>query len=169
MHSSRTWAPRYTAPEGVLAPLPLLAALYRLGGGGRYREVLEVCPPKHTSQRHRPRPPSQGDEQVPSLLSTPTPSLCLGHRPHQDWWWFSCCIGSNSVTPWTIAHKAPLFIGFPREEYWSRLPFSSPRVLPNPGIKPGSPPLQVVSCIAGSFQKRTRGTESWSHFQRSHK
>ena len=31
-----------------------------------------------------------------------------------------------SVTPWTVAHQAPLFIGFPRQEYWSGLPFPSP-------------------------------------------
>ena len=32
---------------------------------------------------------------------------------------------------------------FSRQEYWSRLPFPSPRDLPNPGIKPGSPTLQA--------------------------
>ena len=30
------------------------------------------------------------------------------------------------VTPWTIAHKAPLSMGFSRQEYWSGLPFPSP-------------------------------------------
>ena len=30
------------------------------------------------------------------------------------------------VTPWTVAHQAPQCIGFPREEYWSGLPFPSP-------------------------------------------
>ena len=38
-------------------------------------------------------------------------------------------------TPWAVAHQAPLSVGFPRQEYWSRLPFSSPGDLPNPGIK----------------------------------
>ena len=32
---------------------------------------------------------------------------------------------------------------FPRQEYWSGLPFPSPRDLPNPGIEPGSPALQA--------------------------
>ena len=36
-------------------------------------------------------------------------------------------------------------MGFPRKEYWSGLPFPSPRDLPNPGIKPGSPALQADS------------------------
>ena len=40
-------------------------------------------------------------------------------------------------TPWTIAHQAPLSMGFSRQEDWSGLPFPSPGDLPNPGIKPG--------------------------------
>jgi len=32
---------------------------------------------------------------------------------------------------------------FPRQEYWSGLPFSSPGDLPNPGIEPRSPALQA--------------------------
>ena len=46
---------------------------------------------------------------------------------------------SNSVTPWTIAQQAPLSMGFPRQEYWSGLPFLSPGTLPHPRIEPGSP------------------------------
>ena len=47
------------------------------------------------------------------------------------------------ATPWTVAHLAPLSMGFSRQEYWSGLPFPSPGDLPNPGIKPGSPALQA--------------------------
>ena len=32
-----------------------------------------------------------------------------------------------SVIPWTVAHQALLSMGFPRQEYWSRLPFSTPK------------------------------------------
>ena len=42
-------------------------------------------------------------------------------------------------TPWTVAHQSPLFMGFPRQEYWNGLPFPSPGDLPDPGIKPRSP------------------------------
>ena len=42
---------------------------------------------------------------------------------------------------WTIAHKAPLSMGFPRQEYWSGLPFPSPRDLLDPGVEPESPAL----------------------------
>ena len=37
-------------------------------------------------------------------------------------------------TPWTVAHQAPLSMGFSRQEYWSGLPFPSPGNLPDPGI-----------------------------------
>ena len=40
------------------------------------------------------------------------------------------------MTLWTVAHQAPLSAGFPRQEYWSGLPFPSPGGLPHPGIKP---------------------------------
>jgi len=42
------------------------------------------------------------------------------------------------VTPWTVAHQAPLSMEFPRLEYWSGLPSSSPGDLPDPGIEPAS-------------------------------
>ena len=45
------------------------------------------------------------------------------------------------ATPWTVAHNAPLSMGFSRQEYWSGLPFPSPKDLPNPGIEPRSPTL----------------------------
>ena len=51
------------------------------------------------------------------------------------------------ATPQTVAYQAPLSMGFPREENWSELPFPSPRDLPNPRIKFGSPALQAVSYI----------------------
>ena len=54
-------------------------------------------------------------------------------------------MSDSSLTPWTIAHQAPLFMGFPRQEYWSGLPFPSPRDLLNPGIKPRS------LALAGGF------------------
>jgi len=61
---------------------------------------------------------------------------------------------SNSFgTRWTVAHHAPLSMGFPRQDYWSGLPFPSPRDLPNPGIEPTFPAL------AGGFFYLKRETE----------
>ena len=45
---------------------------------------------------------------------------------------------------WTVAHQAPLSMGFPRQEYWNRLPFSSPGDLPDSGI-------ELTSALAGRF------------------
>ena len=49
-----------------------------------------------------------------------------------------CCLVAKS-TPWTVAHQAPLSMGYPMQEYWSGLPFASPGDRPNPGIKPTTP------------------------------
>ena len=49
------------------------------------------------------------------------------------------------MTPWTIAHQAPLSRGFCRQVYWSRLPFPPPGDLPDPGIEPTAPVLQMDS------------------------
>ena len=49
------------------------------------------------------------------------------------------------VTPWTVAHQAPLSMEFSSQEYWSGLPFPSPGDLPVPGIKPRSPTFQADS------------------------
>ena len=57
------------------------------------------------------------------------------------------------VTSWTVAHQAPLSMGFSRQEHWSGLPFPSPGDLPNPGIEPRSPALQAGSFPSESSEK----------------
>ena len=52
---------------------------------------------------------------------------------------FSCVQLFASL--WTVARQASLSMGFPREEYWSALPFPSPGNRPTPRIKPVSPAL----------------------------
>ena len=44
----------------------------------------------------------------------------------------------DSAVPWTVAHQVPLSMVFPRQEYWSGLPFPPPGYLSDPGIKPVS-------------------------------
>ena len=66
---------------------------------------------------------------------------------------------SDSATTWTVAHQAPLSMGFLREEYWSGLPCPSPGDLPDPGIKLAPPAVAV-----GSFTTEpTSGVYSDSH------
>ena len=50
--------------------------------------------------------------------------------------------------PMVVACKAPLSMDFSRQEYWSGSPCPPPGDLPNPGIIPGSPALQVDSLPA---------------------
>ena len=52
------------------------------------------------------------------------------------------------ATLWTVAHQAPLSMGFSRQEYWSGLSFPSPRDLVTPGIEPMS---LVSPALAGGF------------------
>ena len=49
------------------------------------------------------------------------------------------CDPMDCGPPGTSVHRIP------RQEYWSRLPFPSPGNLPEPGIEPRSPALQVDS------------------------
>ena len=59
---------------------------------------------------------------------------CLGDLKSRVW---PCCLVTQLyltislfAIPWTVAHQAPLSMGFPRQEYWSGLPFPSLRVWP---------------------------------------
>ena len=69
--------------------------------------------------------------------------------PKRRVWVGECCVLIRVwlfATPWTVAHQAPLFIGFSRQDYWSGLPFPSAGDLPNPEIKPTFP--IYVSCTS---------------------
>ena len=55
--------------------------------------------------------------------------------------------------PWTVAHQAPLSMGFSRQVYWSGLPFPAPMDLPDPGIEPVSPVSPVMT--GGFFTTET--------------
>ena len=68
---------------------------------------------------------------------------------------FSRSVISDSKTPRTVDHEAPLPLVFSRQEYWSGLPFPSPGDLPNSGIEPTSvsPALLVDSLPAEPWRK----------------
>ena len=72
------------------------------------------------------------------------------------------------VTPCTLAHQAPLSMDFPRQEYWSGLPFPSPGDLPNPEIEPGSPTLQpnsLPSEPSGKFMTEEYGSNHFAIYK----
>ena len=54
---------------------------------------------------------------------------------------FCHSVVSDSATPWTTAHQAPLSMGFSRQEYWSGMPCPPPGDHPNPGMELRSPTL----------------------------
>ena len=59
-----------------------------------------------------------------------------------------------------ITRQAPLFVGFSRPEYWSGCHFLLPGDLPDPGIKPGSPALQMDSLPTEQPGKLCKGPDS---------
>ena len=104
-----------------------------------------------------PQDPIQNASNAPATKSTPTgvlenpkcskweTSLQIFHLNHINSLCVCVCVCVCvcyspspvwlSATLWTIAHQAPLSMGFPRQEYWSGLPFPPPGDLPHPGIE----------------------------------
>ena len=72
---------------------------------------------------------------------------------------------SDSLQPHALAHQVSLSMEFPMQDYWSELPFPSPRDLPDPGIEPTSPvapALQAVS-LPLSHQGSPKRAKAKSH------
>ena len=67
------------------------------------------------------------------------------------------------VTSWTLARQAPLFMGFSRQEYWSRLPCPPSGDLPDPGIEPMS---LMSPALAGRFFTTSTTWEAQFSFYR---
>ena len=77
-----------------------------------------------------PLPPSSGSPHSSRGIPERSPSIhaCMP----------SCLSHVLFVTPWTVAHQAPLSMGFSRQEYWRGLPCPPPGDLPNLGTEPVS-------------------------------
>ena len=80
-----------------------------------------------------------GVERIQTRLSDFTFTFTIFLQCAQS---FSC--GWLFAIQWTVAHKAPLPMGFSRQEYWNGFPFPTPGGLLDPGIKP-------ISALAGRF------------------
>ena len=61
-------------------------------------------------------------------------------------------MNNSFAIPWTVARQGPLSMQFPRQEYWSGLPFPSLGHLPDAGIEPVSPAV-----AGGLFTTEPRG------------
>ena len=85
--------------------------------------------------------PSSGDPPDPQIVLASPASTGGFFIVEPPWKPISCVLGSNKVkvkvkslshvqlfaTPWTVAYQAPQSMEFSRQEYWSGLPFPSPR------------------------------------------
>ena len=89
--------------------------------------------------------------------------------PRRDWWAWSGPTTSEGpmhaqslqlcdsfVTPWTAARQAPLSLGFPRQEYYSGLPFPPAADLPDPGFN-----LMSTALAGGFFTTEIKGKPAW--------
>ena len=118
----------------------------------------------------------QGVCLSPDLLLPPFPfsHLCAcSVRLH-----LCCCLVAESFLTLCepldcVAHQAPLSVGFPRQEYWSGLPFPSPGDLPNPGIELGFPvwpadSLPTEPCVSTPALQTGRMNFFWGnlHFSK---
>ena len=78
------------------------------------------------------------------------------HKQATTWDKNSACCHLNHVQPfatlWTVAHQAPLSVGFSRQVYYSGLPRPPPGNLPNPRIEPTS---LMSPALAGRFFSTT--------------
>ena len=68
-----------------------------------------------------------------------------------------------SATPWTVAHQAPLPMGFSRQEYWNGLTCPPPEDFPHPGIEPTS--LKSPSLEKGSLPLASPGKPHFKGFE----
>ena len=129
-HSSQPWQKPGFLLDALSFPAlsctDLLSLLVHLSGQEGELHP-EPCPPSHSSSTR----------------------FLLGLQPSAH---HVCTLGrsvvSDSTTLWTVAHQAPLSMGFARREYWSGLPFPPLGHLPDPGIEPESP---VSPALAGGF------------------
>ena len=69
--------------------------------------------------------------------------------------------------PWTVAHQAPLSMGFSRQGYWNGLPIPSPGDLSKPGIEHRSPTLEADTLTSEPPGKRSHGALVYNHIRRA--
>ena len=74
---------------------------------------------------------------------------------------------NSFATPWTVPSQPPLPMIFPRQEYWSGLPFPSPGNFPNSGTEPTSPTLAgefFTTEPPGSYNLLIKSVLQWTTF-----
>ena len=89
--------------------------------------------PLPTARQSLESPGASKKKKKKILSSLNSPEL-----PNMNSWscWLVAKLCPTLATPRTVAHRAPLSMGFPRQEYWSGAPFPSPGGLPDSGAEP---------------------------------
>ena len=119
--------------------------------------TIEACTPRARTQQQEAttvRSPCTAMKSTPPLTSSGEKAHAQQQRPstakiqsinvHANL--VQSC--SSLCDPWTVAHQAPLSMGFSRQKYWSGLPFPSPGDLPDPGTELAS---LMSPALAGRF------------------
>ena len=88
--------------------------------------VLHCLPEFAQTHVHRVSESEREVAQSCPTLCDPMDCSLPSSSVHVTWKWIRSVV-SDSVTPWTVAYHAPPSMGFSRQEYWSGLPFTSPR------------------------------------------
>ena len=107
--------------------------------------IPQVCTPTYLRSRWEQQSPRR-------LQENPRAKVHLWRQPQRQWA-PECMLGCFSrvwlfATVQTIAHQAPLSMGFSRQEYQGGLPCPSPGDRPNSGIEPTS---LLFPAVAGGF------------------
>ena len=147
-----TWVVRYLVQIQSVAASPSHAHMGFLPPQGGWGTVHSECRRQGRSQIQGQLRALDGQLLTLSVLVSEMPragsGLCPVSQEGQVLDRVSHSVVSDSATPWSVPNQAPLSMGFPRQEYWSGLPFPSPGDLPDPGIKPAS---LTSPALAGRF------------------
>ena len=73
----------------------------------------------------------------------------------------ACLVASDSAAPWAVARRAPLSMGFSRQEHWCGLPCPPSGDLPDPGIEPAF--LYLLRWQVGSLPLASPGKPQLDH------
>ena len=107
---------------------------------------VRLCATPSTAARQAPLSLGFSRQEYWSGLPLPSPRYIHTHtHTHTNSSSLVTKLCLTLVTPWTVSHQAPLCMRFPRQQYWSGLPFPSPEDLPNPGVE------RRFSCISGGL------------------
>ena len=101
--------------------------------------IGKLHPPVSSTCRHSVPPHILHKKWLPGVRGEKNESVGLSLESDSLW----------VCSQWTVAHQAPPFMEFPRQEYWSGLPFPSPGIVPTQGSNPALLHCrQILYCLS---------------------